>query len=278
MATRGLYSKCEGLHNKPCTKERCDASVKLCQGDLMLCPECKEARFPGNKNSSASSDPGLADKNETNPKDTSQLDLPTKGAISRERVLIQPVLSYILFSMQSASADNIKLSVLGHFSDSAICEAKDMLWSFCGTKIIGDKKSRKGSSVRPEKEAHISDIITDLAKLDKANKVPWVVIDAFSLDAIPRSHPEELNNISLCDRLNQLECLMKRMQEQIDHHKAQNIDIQDKLHRHSSNANVVSTVKVVAPKEDPNDNNKDNYKDTYKHKSDSENLNLMIQD
>ena len=71
---------------------------------------------------------------------------------------------------------------------------------------------------------------------------------------------------------------MKRMQEQIDHHKAQNIDIQDKLHRHSSNANVVSTVKVVAPKEDPNDNNKDNYKDTYKHKSDSENLNLMIQD
>ena len=56
MATRSLYTKCEGLHNRPCAKERCNESVKLCQGDLMLCPDCKEARFPGNKISGATSD------------------------------------------------------------------------------------------------------------------------------------------------------------------------------------------------------------------------------
>ena len=121
---------------------------------------------------------------------------------------MQPILSYILFSMQSAAADNIKLAVMGHFSDNTICEAKDMLWSFCGSKLIGDKKSRKDSTARSEKDAHVSDIITTLVKLDKSKKLPCVVIDALSLGTIPRSHPEELNNISLCDRLNQLECRM----------------------------------------------------------------------
>ena len=99
--------------------------------------------------------------------------------------------------MQSAAADNMKLAVMGHFSDNAICEAKDMLWSFSGSKLIGDKKTRKHLTARSEKEAHVSDIITALVKLDKSNKLPCVLIDALSLGTIPRSHTEELNNISL---------------------------------------------------------------------------------
>ena len=40
-----------------------------------------------------------------------------------------------------------------------------------------------------------------------------VVIDAYSMGQIPRSHPEELNNISLLDRLNRLEQRMSGLQE-----------------------------------------------------------------
>ena len=55
------------------------------------------------------------------------------------------------------------------------------------------------------------------------------VISAFSLDAIPRSHPEELNNISLLDRLNQMEQCMSNMQTSIDNLVAQNLMLQDQV-------------------------------------------------
>ena len=42
--------------------------------------------------------------------------------------------------------------------------------------------------------------------------MPNIVIDFLSLSLIPRSHPEELNNISLCDRLNRLEERLKRVE------------------------------------------------------------------
>ena len=47
-----------------------------------------------------------------------------------------------------------------------------------------------GSNVKSVKEAHI---IIALLKLDKVNKLPYIVIDVFffGLSAIPRSHPEE---------------------------------------------------------------------------------------
>ena len=99
---------------------------------------------------------------------------------------------------------------MGHFTDSDICDAKDMLWSFCGTKYIGEKKGRKDSNARLEKEAHVADIINVLIKLDKANKVPTIVLGGLSLGVIPHSHSKELNNISLSDRLNQIECRMKK--------------------------------------------------------------------
>ena len=142
-----------------------------------------------------------------------------------DKVLIQPILSYILFSMQSAPADTIKQAVMGHFTEIQISEAKDMLWTFCGTQIIGDKKSRKDSNFRSVKEAHVVDIINALYKLDNANKLPLIVINALSLATIPRSHPEELNNISLCDSLNQLEARMTKMQEQVDRNIVENMVI-----------------------------------------------------
>jgi len=39
------FAKCEGLPNGPCPKNRHDGSVKLGEGDLMLCPDCNRTRF-----------------------------------------------------------------------------------------------------------------------------------------------------------------------------------------------------------------------------------------
>ena len=60
-----------------------------------------------------------------------------------EPVLIQPLLSYILFSMQSGVAENIKNAVLGHFDAKDLSDAKCALRDHCDCSIIGDKKAEK---------------------------------------------------------------------------------------------------------------------------------------
>ena len=37
---------CQGLPTRSCPLNKCDASVELCQGDLMLCHNCAHSRFP----------------------------------------------------------------------------------------------------------------------------------------------------------------------------------------------------------------------------------------
>ena len=41
--------------------------------------------------------------------------------------VLQPLLAYIIFSMQSASIDNIRKATLGYFTTAQILEAKDAL-------------------------------------------------------------------------------------------------------------------------------------------------------
>ena len=110
----------------------------------------------------------------------------------------------VLFSMQRATVDNVRKPTLGYFTPAQISEAEDALWGNSDWEIIGEKPRRKSSNTRPDEEAHLNDILCAINELDAGSKMPCVVIDAYSLSQIPRSHPEELNNISLLDRLNSL--------------------------------------------------------------------------
>ena len=60
--------------------------------------------------------------------------------ISVEKVLTEPVIAYIVFSMQSRTFDNIKNATLGAFTEAEISSAKDDLWTHCGSRIIGEKR------------------------------------------------------------------------------------------------------------------------------------------
>ena len=84
--------------------------------------------------------------------------------------------------------------------------------------------------------------MTALTKLDKAEQMPLFVIDYFSLATIPKSHPEELNNISLCDRLNQLEQKLSNMQLSVDGVIADNFSLHEKVNHMSSYATVTKTI------------------------------------
>ena len=128
-----------------------------------------------------------------------------------EVTICDPLLAYVVFALNSGTQDAIKKAVLGFFTNVQILSAKSKLWSKVGDNIIGKRQNRKSSSVRSEEEANVLDIITALIKLDRADQLPNVVISATDLGCIPRSHPEELNNISLVDRLAKLEHKVSEM-------------------------------------------------------------------
>ena len=157
-----------------------------------------------------------------------------------QELFLQPLVAYIIYSFQSSSYENIKLAVMGHFSLEQIVGAKNDLWDFCGTDMLGEKLNRKNTNNRSMVEAHVTDILNAIVKLDKAKKLPLTVIDTSSLSIIPRSHPEELNNISLCDRLNRLEARMVSMQVTMDNTVAKNFELEEKISHMNSYASVLS--------------------------------------
>jgi hypothetical protein len=68
----------------------------------------------------------------------------TNGSINENKVIINSMLGYIVFSLQSGTIENIKNAVLGYCTDEDIIEAKDIkfCWAHCDTNAIGDKPRR----------------------------------------------------------------------------------------------------------------------------------------
>ena len=69
------------------------------------------------------------------------------------RYVLQPLLAYVFFSMQSATVDNVRKAALSYFTPAQILDAKDALWGNIDCEIIGEKPRRKSSNARPEAEA-----------------------------------------------------------------------------------------------------------------------------
>ena len=143
--------------------------------------------------------------------------------------------------MQAGTADNIRVTVTGHYPLDAIVEAKNLLWNACDPEIIGEKAKRKDSASRTGCEAHVQDILHGLQKLDKNDQLPCVMINTIDMGMIPRSHPEELNNISVIDRLNRIETLVNNQQQLFDKTIAENIVLRERMDNvHTTYANVAA--------------------------------------
>ena len=94
------------------------------------------------------------------------------------------------------------------------------------------------------KEANVTDIINACVQLDKSDCLLHIVISAKSLNCIPRSHPEELNNITLLDRLNRLEGRMLNMQTTLDGIVAENMVLKEHIANSTTYASKISSTKA----------------------------------
>jgi hypothetical protein len=126
------------------------------------------------------------------------------------------ILAYIAYSMQSGTLENTKKVVIRSFNGDQIIEAKNELWEKCDANIIGKKVMRQSSPTRSAEEANAVDILNALGKLDQKGVMPDIVISAVRLGEIPRIHPEELNAISVVQRVQDMEVKTDRLQECIE--------------------------------------------------------------
>ena len=265
--------QCEGTVHNPCPYNRKGSDVEFTIGDLWLCNDCSNARFGKSSrkqnpniqpesndmlNSTNYDDITHDEENDTNPKQiytrssTGNINEETNVSLAEypesiqlTNLIIDPLLTYVVSSLNTCTPDNIKRAVLSHFTTEKIIDAKNKLWAKSDTTVIGEKARRKDSTIRSEKEAHLSDTISALIKLDKADKLPFIVIEAQNLHTIPRSQPEELNNISLADRLNKLESKFDNLQDVLDRTICENIMIKERLEKMPSYSSVVKSPPIV---------------------------------
>lgn len=225
---------CDGLPHSKCPQNASGKSV-IDWCDLWLCPTSFDTRFPPEAQSESAMKTTNSESSNTNAKtvdsDVDELSSQITNDNKTEEpiLLLEPVLCYTYYSLQNSSYDSVKAAVIGHFSLENILKAKDKLWEVSDSSVIGDKIKRRATNNRNEKEAIATDIINAIQSLAKANKAPIFVIDAMSLGMIPRSRPEEMNDISLVDRLNKFEGLMKRADERLDNVEAENAYLRSRL-------------------------------------------------
>ena len=143
--------KCEGIPNGPCPDNADDDEVFFNYAELWLCKKCENTRRQINR---------LPPNNtSTHVNTTLNSDNNRPRSMNTRNPLIQPLLAYCAFSMQSGTHENIKRAIVGHFSIEQIVRAKTDLWEYVGDSIIGKYEHRKDSSRRSESVAHIEDFV-----------------------------------------------------------------------------------------------------------------------
>ena len=169
-----------------------------------------------------------------------QHDEPDDCTTSQAEIIVQPLLAYVAYALQNATVENVHSAVTGHFPAADIAAAKQTLWQRCGGKVIGyEMPRRRESTMRSIEEAHVQDIISSINKLDTAEKLPCFVVDAQNLGKLPRWNPEELNTISLVDRLRQMENIMTNLQEAVNRNTTDNLMIRTRLEAVTPYADVL---------------------------------------
>ena len=116
----------------------------------------------------------------------------------------QPIVSALLtfvISLIHNSSDPKLIELIGRYFDfQQVKDAKHVLCD-AGNEAF---KRRQDSEYRLEKMAHTKDIVDILRKLDRANKLPFFVVDGIGLAGLPRVHPEDISYVTVAEKITDL--------------------------------------------------------------------------
>ena len=149
------------------------------------------------------------------------------STVTKSKLVDCPLLSYLSLIQHESSKDMMKTAILEFYSDAEISEAKEILWNTYDEELLGKKQKRNLGGDRSIREKETDDILEALSLVDR-NQNEWdcVTFCCVNWRRLPRSSPEELNMISILDRLAVVEQKLKRVNEVSSSHTAQLVAVE----------------------------------------------------
>lgn len=123
-----------------------------------------------------------------------------------DKIIFDPVLAYIAAARNSGCHQNISIIVMDKFSPDQLITAKEALWKHDQDgSLLGDMPKRMNSKKRVSIVANLEDIMEAFAKLDECSTLPSFAVMSEDLLRIPRVFAEDINIVSMADRIGRLE-------------------------------------------------------------------------
>ena len=143
---------------------------------------------------------------------------------------INELLSYSSHYINNSNIQNIKKIIVNFYDNDEVLTAKKLLWEL-KSDFLGPYNERKSTVNRSSSEANLNDIFDGLQTLDTIDQIPNFV--AKNIDKIPERQPEEINIVSLLNRINKIEKKTTEYENtlsnhEIDLHYLKSLDIDSK--------------------------------------------------
>ena len=140
--------------------------------------------------------------------------------------LIDTVLRYMRYGMSCATPDNLTRILCSHFSAEEICDAKQLLWTYCN---LQDVPNRTNSTRRSAHQANVDDLLKAMYELDQDDLMPRLYVHPAGIGRLPRFNPESLNVVAMDQRVHELNEKCEVLQTQVDNYRARSLQYNDKL-------------------------------------------------
>ena len=207
-----------------CPSKKSGSAVKQYDNGLALCSDCHTKRMSVQVNGIQSPRSGVSE--DTAVKQVVDTDSVNMG--NRDGLIMNPLLTYAKYGLSNSSTESVVKAMSGYYTLDEAMEAKICLWNKYA-ECLGDPKSRRDSCQRSELVAHIRDILDALKILDENRVETVIVTDAQGLSRLPKSMPEELNNICVVDRLGKLEERLASLEDTVSQNRVDSLQLKDSV-------------------------------------------------
>ena len=228
-------------HHVNCPERRADSTVHLRQGDLMLCEDCNDYRFPSlsaseTAKSRRKANAGKKSASVTEPGPSSADPVPVTVAAGKDapvdvcgdivsdsnvnagaKVIVNELLSYACYHRNGCRQPALVSVICGFYTPSEITAAKRSLVELFHDNLKDTvlATERRSSSSRPAHEAELEDVTGMLDLLDTKDLLNTVTFAAVNLGRVPGYAPEETNLCSIIERHAKLDTVVTDLTKRV---------------------------------------------------------------
>ena len=216
-ASGNTMPRCDGLPFGPCPGNRNDNTVKLGEGDLMLCKSCDGERHrmwleslkqkkdgdDGTASATVSAQPSAEVMQPQPQPPERRAQAKTQGKHPQKEVTVfNELLMYAVCERDKANVASLRSVISSFYSSSEISSVKKQIVTNFGPHLSNSEfvTERRNSTQRSATDAETEDITEMLDILDNIGVLRNVKFAALQYSRLPKYDPEKLNICAVVDR------------------------------------------------------------------------------